>query len=84
MGILPHAATDIIATLFRCLRTIKDIPELLKMELVKEIGFTHMRIAEGLMSHLQLAGCVAKMCMLSKEFKEKGEVSDYPEYITMT
>jgi replication factor C subunit 2/4 len=36
-----------------------------KLEYVREIGFTHMRILEGVQTYLQLAGCVAKLCKLN-------------------
>ena len=32
---------------------------------LRNIGFTHMRILEGLQTYLQLAGCVAKLCKLN-------------------
>ena len=31
----------------------------------KEIGFTHMRILEGVQTLLQLSGCVARLCKLN-------------------
>ena len=61
-----YAATDIITTLFRVCRS-SDLPEQLKLEYIREIGFTHMRIAEGLNTQLQLLGCVARLCSISKK-----------------
>lgn len=61
-----YAATDIITTLFRVSRS-SDLPEQLKLEYIREIGFTHMRIAEGLNTQLQLLGCVARLCAVSKK-----------------
>ena len=58
-----YAATDIIQTLFRVTRTL-DMPEPLKLEFIREIGFTHMRISEGLNTQLQLMGCVARLCAI--------------------
>jgi replication factor C subunit 2/4 len=58
-----YAATDIIQTLFRVTRTM-DMPEPQKLEMIREIGFTHMRISEGLNTQLQLMGCVARLCSL--------------------
>ena len=58
-----YAATDIIQTLFRVTRTM-DMPEPQKLEFIREIGFTHMRMSEGLNSQLQLMGCVARLCGL--------------------
>ena len=74
-----YAATDIIQTLFKVPSNIiyslifslqkvtkaYDMPEPLKLEFIREIGFTHMRIAEGLNTQLQLLGCVARLCMIT-------------------
>ncbi len=32
---------------------------------VQEIGFTHMRILEGVQTYLQLSGCVARLCKIN-------------------
>ncbi len=31
------------------------------MEYIREIGFTHLRISEGLNTQLQLLGCIARL-----------------------
>lgn len=58
-----YAATDIIQTLFRVTRTM-DMPEPQKLEFLREIGFSHMRISEGLNTQLQLIGCVSRLAAL--------------------
>jgi replication factor C subunit 2/4 len=58
---LGYAPEDIIGILFRVCKT-HDLPEYLKLEFIKEIGFTHMRIAEGVNSLLQMSGLLARMC----------------------
>ena len=63
-----YAASDIIQTLFRVTRSL-DMPEPLKLEFIREIGFSHMRIAEGLNSQLQLLGCVARLSTLAGQRK---------------
>lgn len=60
-----YASTDIITTLFRVTRTKRDFPEPLKLEYIREIGFTHMRISEGLNTALQLNGCIARLCPIA-------------------
>mmetsp|Transcript_39820 Transcript_39820/g.40609 ORF Transcript_39820/g.40609 Transcript_39820/m.40609 type:complete len:339 (+) Transcript_39820:48-1064(+) len=67
-----YAATDIIQTLFRVTRTA-DIPEPQKLEFIREIGFSHMRIAEGLNTQLQLYGCIARLCRLQHMDQAKRE-----------
>jgi replication factor C subunit 2/4 len=59
-----YAATDIIQTLFRVTRTM-DMPEPQKLEFLREIGFSHMRISEGLNTQLQLIGCVSRLAALT-------------------
>ena len=59
-----YAASDIIQTLFRVTRTM-DLPEPLKLEFIREIGFTHMRISEGLNSQLQLLGCMGRLSLIA-------------------
>mmetsp|Transcript_5311 Transcript_5311/g.13880 ORF Transcript_5311/g.13880 Transcript_5311/m.13880 type:complete len:358 (-) Transcript_5311:117-1190(-) len=63
-----YSASDIVTTLFRVCRNY-DMPEFLKLEFIKEIGFCQMRVLEGVNSQLQIAGLVAKLCKLSKKAK---------------
>lgn len=58
MGYSPE---DIIGNIFKNCKT-HTMPEYLKLEYVKEIGFTQMRIAEGVHSLLQLSGLLARLC----------------------
>lgn len=58
-----YAATDVIQTLFKVVRAY-DIAENQKLDMIREIGFTHMRIAQGLNTQLQLLGCVARLSQL--------------------
>jgi replication factor C subunit 2/4 len=61
------SATDLVGTLFRVARNADAglLGEYLKLEFLREIGMCHMRLADGVASQLQLAGCLAKMCKLS-------------------
>ncbi len=43
------------------------MPEYLKLEFIKEIGYQHMRIVQGTSSLLQMAGLVARLCKTSQE-----------------
>ena len=40
-----------------------ELPEELKLEFIKDIGFCHMRVLDGLDTMLQLQGLVAKLCV---------------------
>lgn len=56
-----YSCSDIIGTLFKVAK-MYDMPEALKLEYLKEIGFTHMRIADGVGTLLQLLGLAARLC----------------------
>lgn len=62
-----YSPLDIISTLFRVARNADGIQEFLKLEFLKEIGFCHMRISDGINSRLQLSGLLAKMCKLTRQ-----------------
>jgi len=59
-----YSAVDIISNIFRVCKNL-DMAEYLKLEFIKEIGYTHMRIAEGVQSLLQMSGLLAKLCQKS-------------------
>jgi len=62
---LGYSSNDIISTMFRVTKTIPTLSEHSKLEFIKEIGFTHMRILEGVQTLLQLSGCVSKLCKIN-------------------
>ncbi|KAJ4934902.1 hypothetical protein JOQ06_007683 [Pogonophryne albipinna] len=59
---LGYSPEDIIGNIFRVCKTFQ-MPEYLKLEFIKEIGYTHMRVAEGVNSLLQMAGLLGRLCM---------------------
>lgn len=61
-----YSASDIIGTVFRVVKAHATLPEALKLEYLREIGFCHMRIAEGVSTLLQLLGLVARLSKMSK------------------
>ncbi|CAL8370001.1 unnamed protein product [Lota lota] len=58
---LGYSPEDIMGNIFRVCKTYQ-MPEYLKLEFIKEIGYTHMRIVEGVNSLLQMAGLLARLC----------------------
>ncbi|XP_033904168.1 replication factor C subunit 2 [Acipenser ruthenus] len=58
---LGYSPEDIIGNIFRVCKTFQ-MPEYLKLEFIKEIGYTHMRVAEGVNSLLQMAGLLGRLC----------------------
>lgn len=58
---LGYSPEDIIGNIFRVCKTYQ-MAEYLKLEFIKEIGYTHMRIAEGVNSLLQMASLLARLC----------------------
>ncbi|KAI9512569.1 P-loop containing nucleoside triphosphate hydrolase protein [Russula earlei] len=60
-----YSAVDIIVTIFRVVKTFDELPEYTKLEYIKEIGFTHMRILEGVGTLIQLGGLLARLCKMN-------------------
>lgn len=67
---LGYSSHDIISTMFRVTKTIPNLSEYAKLEFIKEIGFTHMKILEGVQTLLQLSGCIARLCKLHMDPKK--------------
>ncbi|XP_026862012.1 replication factor C subunit 2 isoform X2 [Electrophorus electricus] len=61
LWLLGYSPEDIIGNIFRVCKTFQ-MPEYLKLEYIKEIGYTHMKIAEGVNSLLQMAGLLGRLC----------------------
>ena len=62
---LGYSSHDIISTMFRVTKSIPTLSEGVKLEFIKEIGFTHMRVLEGLQTFLQISGCLAKLAKIN-------------------
>jgi len=60
-----YSAVDIVTTIFRVVKTFDELPEYSKLEFIKEIGFTHMRILEGVGTLAQLTGLLSRLCRMS-------------------
>ncbi|CAL8122386.1 unnamed protein product [Orchesella dallaii] len=63
---LGYSAEDIISNIFRVCKNCA-FPEVVKINFIKQIGTTHMRIAEGMNSLIQLTGLIATLCSLNKK-----------------
>ncbi|ODV60954.1 replication factor C subunit 4 [Ascoidea rubescens DSM 1968] len=61
-----YSAIDIVITCFRVVKNLREINESLRLEMIKEIGTTHVRVLEGVSSYLQLAGLLARIRCLDK------------------
>ncbi|KAH9284633.1 Replication factor C subunit 2 [Echinococcus granulosus] len=61
---LGYSAEDIYSMLFRIVKN-HQMDEYLKLEYIKEVGLTHLRIAEGLGTLLQLGGLLARLCKIT-------------------
>ena len=59
-----YSSFDIIGTLFKVVK-YSDLPEGQKLDFIKEISYTHMRITDGVTTELQLFGLVSRLCQLS-------------------
>ena len=58
---LGYSPEDIITNVFRVCKS-HPMEEYLKLEFIKEIGQTHMKIVQGTSSLLQMASLLAKLC----------------------
>lgn len=65
---LGYSPTDVISTLYRIIKTY-GMEEYLKLEFLKEVGFAHMRICDGVGSLLQLSGLLAKLSLVRETAK---------------
>ncbi|CAK7895863.1 replication factor C subunit 4 [[Candida] anglica] len=57
-----YSAIDIVTSSFKVAKTLPGISESKRLEVIKEIGFVHMRVLEGVSTYLQLCGLFAKLC----------------------
>lgn len=69
---LGYSAEDIITIIFRVCKN-HNMPEYLKLEFIKEIGNTHLRIAEGVQSLLQMSGLLARLCKKAAQPDKLGQ-----------
>jgi len=61
---LGYSPEDIITNVFRVCKS-HGMAEFMKLEFIKEIGRTHLAMAQGTSSLLQLAGLLARLCQVS-------------------
>jgi replication factor C subunit 2/4 len=66
-----YASTDIVRTTFRVAKTL-ELPDNMKMGFIREIGFTHMRVADGVNSLLQLTAMIARLTYVAAGKKPTG------------
>lgn len=64
---LGYSAHDIISTMFRVTKTVPGLSEHARLEYIREIGFCHMRVLEGVGTLLQLQGCTAKLAKVNMD-----------------
>jgi len=64
-----YSCLDILGTMFKVTKN-SNLPEYLKLEFMKEIGFAHKRALSGCDSLLQLTGLLARLCNIVKQAKK--------------
>ena len=62
-----YSAIDIIGVFFRIVKYSDEVPEDMQLQYIRLIGYTHMRIADGLDSLLQLQGLCGRMCLVGQK-----------------
>ncbi|WFD42627.1 replication factor C subunit 4 [Malassezia psittaci] len=66
---LGYSSLDIVTTMFRVVKTMDVLPESIKLEYIREIGWTHMKTLEGVSTLLQLSGLVSRLAKQSMDPK---------------
>lgn len=56
-----YSAVDIVTTMFRIAKNLDTLSEPTRLAFMREIGFTHLRVMEGVGSKLQIAGLLARI-----------------------
>jgi len=64
-----YSALDIVSTLLKVVKGMDRMSEFMKLEFIKEIGFTHMRVLEGVSTLVQLGGLLSRLCKLKVDPK---------------
>lgn len=59
-----YSCHDVVSTMFKVTKSMPGLSEYMRLEFTREIGWTHMRVLEGVQTLLQLSGCVARLCRL--------------------
>eukprot|EP00588_Corethron_pennatum_P014245 CAMPEP_0194270186 /NCGR_PEP_ID=MMETSP0169-20130528/4229_1 /TAXON_ID=218684 /ORGANISM="Corethron pennatum, Strain L29A3" /LENGTH=354 /DNA_ID=CAMNT_0039012141 /DNA_START=84 /DNA_END=1148 /DNA_ORIENTATION=+ len=66
-----YGCADIVGTMFRVCKGHEAMSESVKLEFLREVGFAHMRIADGCTTLLQLLGLVARLSRRAEEARKK-------------
>jgi len=61
-----YSTLDILGTMFKVVKN-SELPEYLKLEFMREIGFAHKQALAGCASLLQISGLLSKLCRVAKE-----------------
>ncbi|CDR45831.1 CYFA0S20e00672g1_1 [Cyberlindnera fabianii] len=56
-----YSAIDIASTSFKVTKNLNEVNESKRLEIMREIGITHMRVLEGVGSFLQLSALIARL-----------------------
>lgn len=62
---LGYSCHDIISSMFRVTKTMPELTEGGRLDFIRDIGFCHMRILEGVQTLVQLDGVVSRLCKLN-------------------
>lgn len=62
---LGYSCHDIVSSMFRVTKSMPGLSEHARLEFIREIGFGHMRVLEGVQTLVQLSGVVGKLCRVN-------------------
>ncbi|GME78883.1 unnamed protein product [Ambrosiozyma monospora] len=63
-----YSAIDIVTVSFRVIKSMYDVEEDKRLQVIKIIGFTHMRVLEGVATYLQLNCMLSKIAKIAETF----------------
>lgn len=66
---LGYCTEDIVSSMFRVVKTFKNISEFQKLEYLKQIGIVQIRVVQGVNSMLQMKGLISHFIKKSSEYK---------------
>lgn len=60
-----YSAVDIITVCFRVVKSMAGLEDDERLNIIREVGLTHMRILEGVGTYLQISGMLSKVALMA-------------------
>jgi replication factor C subunit 2/4 len=63
---LGYSAVDVVTTVFKVVKTLEGISEAVKLDFIQQISASHMRVADGVGTLLQMKGLCARIAAVAR------------------